>query len=163
MNIRKFGLLLLLALGLSHIAGTLIQPMFPTAGAALAGIGRLSLASPHPKVFCQVGEHEPYGFEFTIEATTTSGHTESVSLDSSRYSRINGPYMYRNTYGAALSFSPFLDPNVIEQVLRYGLCESGDLNTLFDTIDQANIARAVVFTHSRRPGPHVEPVEVTCR
>ncbi|MEL6181488.1 MAG: hypothetical protein AAFS10_21195 [Myxococcota bacterium] len=159
---RTLGLALLLGVGLLHITGTWLTPMFPRLGRGLAGLGSLTLASPHPKVFCQAGDHEPYGFAFTIDAIYDDGHRSTIAVDAQRYGRLQGPYMYRNVYGAVLAFSPFLEPPLIDQVLTYGLCESGDLLPLLDEREGHTVVRATVNTQARRPGPVVPPLEVTC-
>lgn len=149
-------------LGVSHMAGTLLTPLAPSIGAPLAGVGRLTLASPHPKVFCQTGEHEPFGFAFEVEAVYQDGQRERFPIGSDAYSRIPGPYMYRNVYGAMLAFGPLLDPDTVDAVMRFGLCApDGDLRPMLGRPD-APLREAVVSITPRGVGPDVAPTRVVC-
>lgn len=160
-RLRSLGLGLLLALGVAHISGDLLGYVHPEAGKKLGGLASLTLASPRPKVFTQVGEHEPFGFAFSLDVDYRDGQSlRGLPLSPERYSRLPGPYMYRNIYGAMLAFSPFLEPATLQSVLQHGLCESGDLAQVLDRPE--GIQRARVQITARGQGPAVQPVEVLC-
>jgi sterol desaturase/sphingolipid hydroxylase (fatty acid hydroxylase superfamily) len=160
-RLRRWGLGLLLLLGTAHIAGDLLALAHPAAGRALGGAAALTLASPRPKVFTKVGEHEPFGFAFTLDVEYEDGErVTGLPLDAARYSRLPGPYMARNVYGAMLAYSPVLEPATLHAVLGYGLCAGGELAQVLDR--PQGVARATVHTTARGQGPAVADVEVTC-
>ncbi len=151
---RKLGLGLLVALGLSHVAGSLLTPLWPGPGKLLAGLGQASLAAPHPRVFCQVGPYEPFRYAFTLELEEDDGSWTRVALDAERYSRIAGPYMYRNVYGAVLAFGPFIEPATRDAILCFGL-EDGDL---LAPLDREAPPRRVRIHIEARGGGEAPPV-----
>lgn len=157
---RRVGLGLLLLLGLVQMGGAMLQTVAPQAGAAVAGLGRLTVASPNPKVFTKVGDQEPFAFTFEIEATHIDGRVVRQPLDARRYSRIEGPYMYRNVYGAMLAFGDLLPTETVDAALRYGLCERGHLAAALD--HRALVASAIVYTHARGHGTRPAPRVVAC-
>lgn len=159
---RTVALAAFALLGVAHMAGTLLTPIAPAVGEPLAGIGRLTLASPHPKVFCQAGEHEPFGFAFEVEAVYSDGERERFPIGSDVYSRIPGPYMYRNVYGAMLAFGPLLDPATVDAVMTFGLCApDGDLRPMLSRPD-APLREAIVSISPRGVGPDIAPTHVAC-
>lgn len=93
---RKVALAALLALGLSSITGSAIETVAPGPGKVVAGFGKLSLASPHPKVFCRVGGEEAFGFEHTVELRYPSGAVVRIPFDRKTLARVEGPYAYKN-------------------------------------------------------------------
>lgn len=157
---RRIGVGLLLLLGLVQMGGAMLQTLAPSAGKAIAGIGRLTVASPNPKVFTRAGDQEPFAFTFELEVTHTDGRVVRQPMDARRYSRIEGPYMYRNVYGAMLAFGDFLPNETVDAALRYGLCESGHLAAALD--HRAPVASAVVHTIARGHGEQPAPRVVTC-
>lgn len=160
-RLRHWGLVALFLLGTAHIAGDVIALAAPSTGKAIGGVAALTLASPRPKVFTKVGEHEPFGFAFALDVEYADGQrVVGLPLDAARYSRLPGPYMARNVYGAMLAFSPVLEPATLQAVLGYGLCEAGELAQVLDRPE--GVAKATVHTTTRGRGPAVPPVEVEC-
>jgi sterol desaturase/sphingolipid hydroxylase (fatty acid hydroxylase superfamily) len=160
-RLRRWGLSALFLLGTAHIASDLVAVAHPAAGKALGGVAALTLASPRPKVFTTVGPHEPFGFAYTLDVIYTDGERVSgLPLDAARYSRLPGPYMARNVYGAMLAFSPLLPPATLQGVLGHGLCAGGELAQVLDRAD--GVATATVHTTPRGQGPAVADVEVAC-
>jgi sterol desaturase/sphingolipid hydroxylase (fatty acid hydroxylase superfamily) len=143
---RRVALGALLGLGLTSIAGTALEPVWPAAGQAIGGFGKLSLASPFPKVFCRMGDDEPFGYEHTIELAFADGAIVRVPVDRARYARFSAPYQLRNVYGAALAFASRLRPETTGAVLAHGLCDRGPLVALAgpDLPDSPVVAVTVV-------------------
>lgn len=164
-RLRRVGLGLLLALGLSHLAGSLLAEVWPAAGRPLAGLAQLTVAAPHPKVFTAVGPHEPFAFGFELEARADAA-TVRVPIDAARYARLPGPYLYRNPFGAALAFGPVLPPDLRDAVLRFGLCGAdAPVRAVLDGASGAAGAdwhTFVVRWQVRGQGPAVAPVTVRC-
>ena len=157
---RRVGLTLLLALGLVQMAGAMLQTVAPKAGKAIAGIGRLTVASPNPKVFTRAGEQEPFAFTFALEVHHRDGKIVRQPLDAQRYARIEGPYMYRNVYGAMLAFGDFLPDATVDAALRHGLCDSRHLAAALD--HAAPVESVVIHTTARGDGPAPAPRTVVC-
>ncbi|MCB9549215.1 MAG: sterol desaturase family protein [Myxococcales bacterium] len=158
---RRLAVTLLLVLGLAQMAGAALARVAPGGvGETLAGLGRLTVASPNPKVFTRAGDEEPFGFSFEIEALRVDGRHERVALDARRYARMEGPYLYRNVYGAMLAFADFLPPETVEAVLRHGLCTTGHLAAVLDA--GAPIATVRVTTRAGGVGPAPAPRTIAC-
>jgi sterol desaturase/sphingolipid hydroxylase (fatty acid hydroxylase superfamily) len=157
---RKIGITLLLALGLVQMAGAALQTVAPQTGKAIAGLGRLTVASPNPKVFTRVGDQEPFAFRFEVEVQYVDGQRVRQPLDAQRYARIEGPYMYRNVYGAMLAFGDFLPATTVEAALRHGLCTRGHLAAALDR--QAPIRSVTLYTQAHGVGAQPAPRTVRC-
>ncbi len=149
---RKVALGALLCLGLASIAGTAIEPVWPAAGRAIAGFGKLSLASPFPKVFCRVGDEEPFGYDHTVELSFADGAIVRVPVDRAHYAHFSAPYQLRNAYGAALAFASRLRPETTDAVLAHGLCDRGPLVALLGREISGSPVVAVTVISSPRPG-----------
>ena len=133
---RRVGLALLLALGVASVAGSALETVAPLPGKLLAGVGKLSLASPYPKVFCRVGDEEAFGFEHVVELRYPSGAIVRAPFDRALLEQVRGPYAYKNAHGAALAFAPRLPPRTTEAVVRHGLC--GDAILRGTSLDRGN-------------------------
>jgi hypothetical protein len=160
---RIAQLSILAIVGTSNVIGSSVELVSPRAGKAIAAIGRASLASPAPKVFCKMGGIEPFAREHAIELRYEDGTTSSYAVDRARTIRLRGPYALRNVYGAALVFAPLLPPRTTEAVVQHGLCDGMALDTpLGDGLHGP--PRSVVVTSSPRAGGAGEAsrVEVTC-
>ncbi|MEZ4474025.1 MAG: sterol desaturase family protein [bacterium] len=130
---RRLAVTLLLCLGLLQMAGAALARVQPGGvGETLAGLARLTVASPNPKVFTRAGDEEPFGFSFEVEVLRVDGRRERYPLDARRYARMEGPYLYRNVSGAMLAFGDFLPPRTTEAVLHHGLCTTGHLAAMLD-------------------------------
>lgn len=156
---RRIGLALLLSLGLLQMAGAALAHVSPRLGDVLAGLGRLTVASPNPKVFTRVGDQEPFAFAFSLEVER-GGTTQHIDLDGARYGRVPGPYMYRNVYGAVLAFADFLPPETVAGVLRHGLCDGGHLAAALDP--GPAVERFTIHTTARGFGPAPAPRTLDC-
>jgi sterol desaturase/sphingolipid hydroxylase (fatty acid hydroxylase superfamily) len=127
---RRIALGALLGLGLASVAGTALEPAWPAVGRAIGGFGKLSLASPFPKVFCRVGDEEPFGYDHTLVLSFADGTAARVPVDRAHYARFSAPYQHRNVYGAALAFASRLRPETVDAVIAHGLCDRGPLLAL---------------------------------
>jgi hypothetical protein len=160
---RVLALSVLAILGTSNALGSSVELVLPRAGKAIAAIGRASLASPAPKVFCKTGGIEPFAREHTIELRYADGATASYPVEQSRAIRLRGPYALRNVYGAAIVFAPLLPARTITAVVSRGLCDGMAFDApLGDR--RHGPPRSVVVKSSPRPGGigKESRVEVAC-
>ncbi len=160
---RVAALSILAIVGMSNVIGSTVELRSPGVGKAIAAIGRVSLASPAPKVFCKMGAIEPFAREHAIEVRYQDGTTASYATDRARMIHLRGPYALRNVYGAALVFAPLLPPRTTAAVVQYGLCEGMAFDApLGDGLHGP--PRSVVITSSPRAGGVGEAsrVEVAC-
>lgn len=138
----------LVAVGLLQALG------WATGSAALRGIGQMSAASPLPFVFSSFRGVETFAAEFEVELEKTDGTRVSYVITPELYSKLDGPYNRRNTYGAVLSYGPALDApgerRLVESVLRYGLCNGGPLAWEFG--EPENVVRVRALVHSKTRG-----------
>jgi sterol desaturase/sphingolipid hydroxylase (fatty acid hydroxylase superfamily) len=149
---RAFGIAALLALGLSSVGGTLLETVAPSVGRAIAGAGKLSLASPFPKVFCRVDSEEPFGFEHVVELELASGEKLRVRADRASYARFSAPYQTRNVYGAVFAFAPRLREETSRAVVTHGFCDGGPLLALTGEARPTSSVVAVTVLSSPLPG-----------
>lgn len=160
---RAVGLALLTGLGLASVAGTLIAPMAPRLGAAVAGVGRISLVSPFPKVFCAVGDTEPWTWRHVLTLTWADGRTAVVPLDRAAARRAPGPYAYRNATGAAVAYGPWLPEDTVRAALTWTACADPDL---LPTLGLPATPRPVRVRVDSAPPPSIpgapRAVEVRC-
>ncbi len=158
---RTASLAALLVLGCSNALGSTLELVAPRAGRTIAAVGKLSLASPAPKVFCKVGGIEPFAREYSVELRYDDGYAESYALDRAQSARLRGPYALRNVYGAAVAFAHLLPPDTTEAVVRHGTCEG---NVFGVRANGHGPIRSVVLRSTPKPGGLGAPtrVEVTC-
>ena len=147
---RTAAAALLLALGLLQMAGDVAGlPL-------LKGIGAATVASPAPRVFSAVKGFETYSTRFYLEWTDLGGIPRSVTLTSTLYARLRGPYNRRNVYGAALAYGPVMPAALRDPVMRYALC--GDAPVLRELgFDPASIAGRPRVRFEPRPGTTLPP------
>ena len=119
---RAVAVAALLAIGLCSVTGAALETIAPAAGRALVKLGFLTVASPYPKVFCRVGDEEPFGFEHGLTLLYADGREATVTLDRARTSTWGAPYQHRNVVGAVLAFAPRLPRETTEAVLKYAFC-----------------------------------------
>jgi hypothetical protein len=123
---------------------------------ALRGIGLMSAASPLPFVFSSFRGVETFAAEFQVELEKDDGTRARYVITPELYSKLDGPYNRRNTYGAVLSYGPALnDPSerrLVESVLRYGLCKGGPLAWKFGQTQAVAQVRAEVRSKTRGGG-----------
>lgn len=160
---RRWGLGALLGLGLASVLGSAVEVVAPGPGRVLGGLGKLSLASPYPKVFCRVGDEEAFGFEHTVELRYRSGASVRARLDRALFERVAGPYAYKNAHGAALAFAPRLPARTTEAVVRHGLCGGAPL-LRGTSLVRGEAASVVIIESSPRGGAlgKARRVEVPC-
>jgi sterol desaturase/sphingolipid hydroxylase (fatty acid hydroxylase superfamily) len=134
---RQLALAGLLGVGLASVGGTLLTPLAPRAGPALAGLGKLTLASPFPKVFSAMdaapgdplpaagtptGRPEPWAYDRVVTVTLADGTTRTFPFDAAVAAHPVGPYKLRNAYGAAVAYGPWLPDGTVAAVLHHAVC-----------------------------------------
>jgi hypothetical protein len=118
-NLRNFGAIALLVVGLTQMIGDL------SGNRALKGIGAATAIAPSPKVFCDINGVEPFASTFFI--SSQNADDGSFRITPELYSRLRGPYNRRNVYGAAIAGAPLLPPELRQSVLRYAFVPDGPL------------------------------------
>jgi hypothetical protein len=93
----------------------------------MQGLGVLSVASPYPKVFCDVKGLETFASKFTIYHQTPDLDWTQIAMTPELYSQLQGSYNRRNVYGAALSYGPRLPESIWRSIFDYGLANDGPL------------------------------------
>lgn len=159
---RSWALTAVTALALSAMLGAWVEPLAPAFGKGLSAVGKLTMVAPFPKVFCQVGGVEPWAWEHTLTLRYADGHEVSGSLDRAGARRLaQTPYAWRNAYGAAVVYGPWLPAEAVASVLRHGACET---RTLPDLAGAPPDPVSVTITSSPRPGLAGTPrtVELSC-
>ena len=106
--------LFLFVIGLSNMCGYVFHVT------ALKGIGAALMMAPAPKVFSDVDGLETFASTFTLLANGADSAKPSVVLTPELYSRLHGPYLRRNVYGAALSYAPRLPKELWTPVYCFG-------------------------------------------
>lgn len=175
---RQLGLALLLLVGLASVGGTLLTPLAPRAGPALAGLGKLTLASPFPKVFsgmepvpgeapapvgAPTGRVEPWAYERVVTLTLADGTERMLPFDAAVAAHPVGPYMLRNAYGAAVAYGPWLPDATVQTVLRHAVCVDPTFRPALGLPNDAPPVRVAIDAHPAAglPGP-IRHVEVSC-
>jgi hypothetical protein len=144
---RVIASYVLVGIGLLQAVG------WATGFSALRGVGQMSAASPLPFVFSSFRGVETFAAEFEVELEKNDGTRVSYVITPELYSKLDGPYNRRNTYGAVLSYGPALDApgerRLVESVLRYGLCNGGPLAWEFGEPEHVAKVRARVHSKTR--------------
>jgi len=89
----------------------------------IRGLGLASGISPYPKVFCEAEGYEPFAASFKIK----SNKEPDITLTAKRYSQLQGPYMRRNVYGAALAYAPRLPEDLRAHLFARIFAETSSL------------------------------------
>ncbi len=156
---RTWASYALIGVGLVQAVG------WATGFSALRGIGQMSAASPLPFVFSSFRGVETFAADFEIELERVDGTRVRFVITPELYSKLDGPYNRRNTYGAVLSYGPALNApaerQLVESVLRYGLCNSGPLAWQFGEPDPVVKVRAEVRSKTRGGRPPFQ-LELAC-
>ena len=113
--------LAVVALGLMQAVGWMLR--IP----ALRGLGMATASSPLPIVFTEVKGVETFASGFELEYRDPQGNRKRLPIGPEEYSRLGGPYNWRNVYGAAVSYGPILPAALSQSVLKHGLCANGPL------------------------------------
>lgn len=100
----------LMVLGLTRMAGYWMDNRL------LQGIGAASGIAPFTKVFSATEGYEAFTASFVIRGNNAAGESGEIHLTPQVYAQLNGPYMRRNVYGAALVFAPRLPERLREQL-----------------------------------------------
>ncbi len=173
---RQLGLALLLLVGLASVGGTLLTPLAPRVGPAVAGLGKLTLASPFPKVFCGLdpapgdaaptepaGRVEPWAYERVVTVTLADGTVRSLSFDAAVAAHPVGPYMLRNAYGAAVAYGPWMPDETVRVVLHHAVCVDPTFRPALGLPPDVPPARLSIDAHPAPglPGP-ARHLEVSC-
>ena len=111
MKFRNIFLSLVCLIGSFQVIG------YATGSQALRGIGLVSGFAPFPKVFCEADGYEPFAARFVLSGQLASGESIDIEMTPEIYSRLSGPYIRRNVYGAALAYAPRL-PKELRQELH---------------------------------------------
>jgi hypothetical protein len=158
---RALALSLLAVVGASNAVGSTLELGFPRLGRAVAAVGRVALASPAPKVFCKMGEIEPFARSHTVELRYDDARV-SYAIDDARAIHLRGPYALRNVYGAALVFAPLLPARTTEAVVRRGVCD-GMAFSAPRSGGHGPVRSVLISSSPRGAGGGAETrVEVTC-
>ena len=112
---------LLLFLGLTRMVGYFLG------NRPLQGIGAASGIAPYTKVFCSAEGYEAFTARFWVRGQKADGSTEGIVFTPELYTRLRGPYMRRNVYGAALVFAPRLPAPLREAVHAKALRPDGPM------------------------------------
>lgn len=177
---RELAVAGLVMVGLASVGGTLLTPLAPRFGPALAAVGKLTLASPFPKVFCAMdpapgdpapgdpaagptGRAEPWAYERVVTVTLADGTARTFPFDAAVAAHPVGPYKLRNAYGAAVAYGPWLPDATVRAVLHHAVCVDPTFRPALGL--PADTAPRHVSVESRPapglPGP-VRLVEVSC-
>lgn len=132
LRIRNLGALALLLLGTTQMLGYL-SGLLP-----LRGLGLASGMAPFPKVFCEVDGYEPFAATFTLLGDDADGAPQAIAINAERYSRLAGPYLRRNVYGAALAYAPRLPDELRDHLLQHILLPGSPLPTELTLPDLQN-------------------------
>ena len=125
----------LVAIGLIQVAGYLAK------SPKLRGLGTALASSPLPIVFTQVRGLETFASGFELEYRGPDGQKHVTPITPREYSRLGGPYNWRNVYGAAISYGPVLPQPLWRSVLVHGFCDEGPLAKALGAgrLDQATV------------------------
>lgn len=113
---KKALYVLVILVGSVQIIGYIVQSK------TIRGLGIATGTSPLPIVFTEVRGVETFANDFFILYNDSTGKEECIKITPAFYSRMKGPYNRRNIYGAAISYGPVLDTNLVGAVLDFGLC-----------------------------------------
>lgn len=131
----------------------------------LRGIGAMSTASPLPFVFSSFRGVETFAADFEVELVGESGARTRHVITPALYSKLDGPYNRRNTYGAVLAYGPALDAPAerhwVGSVLSYGLCGEGPLALRFGATEPIARVNVEVRSKTRADAPPFRR-ELTC-
>jgi len=160
---RRVALALLAAVGASNVVGSAVELVAAAPGRAIAALGRVSLASPLPKVFCKMGTIEPFARRDWLTLRHADGTERTYEVDRAASARLPGPYTLRNVYGAALVFAPLLPARTTNAVVRHGVCKRAAWREPADE-ERHGPVTSVVIASTPRPGGLGEAtrVEVPC-
>jgi hypothetical protein len=120
---RHLAIAVLAIVGGSNVVGSVLELASPAAGKPVAALGRMSLASPAPKVFCKMGAIEPFAREQQLTVRYADGSEQTYDVDDDAKFHLPAPYALRNVYGAALVFAPLLPSRTTTAVVRHGVCD----------------------------------------
>lgn len=93
----------------------------------LKSFAMASNSAPAPRVFSSSNEWETFSSRFLIDFKSTSDSSHSFQLTPEVFSRLKGPDMRRNVYGAILASAPALSVSkktlpMMRSILEYGFC-----------------------------------------
>ena len=126
MEWKKIPIILLILLGLLQSFGYVID------SDVIRNVGIVSVASPLPLVFHQVKGVETFASDFTLMYQDVDGNNVSRKITPEYYSTWEGPYNWRNVYGAAISYGPILDQKLWEEILTHGFCEDQNIRSTLE-------------------------------
>lgn len=80
-----------------------------TGSALIRNAGFMTNASPLPLVFSVFRGTEPFSSSYAIEVKRQDGGVSIYGITPASYSKLQGPYNYRNVFGAAFAFGARLE------------------------------------------------------
>ena len=114
---KKYLYIVIVIVGLLQIIGFVVK------NKTIRGVGIASTSAPLPLVFTKVKDVETFSNQFFIDYTTKNNQKLSLEITPEVYSKISGAYNRRNVYGAAFSYAPVLDKNLLNAILYYSFCD----------------------------------------
>lgn len=125
MILKNIPVYLLLLIGSCQILG------YVSGLKGLKGFGFMMTASPLPLVFSHFRGLEPFSAQYAVSYVDELGQAGRLAVTPELYGKIEGPYNYRNTFGAVFAFGPGAqnpeERHLWQQVVSYGLCNKGPL------------------------------------
>lgn len=125
----------------------------------LRGIGLASGLAPYPKVFCEADGYEPFAARFFLSGINEQREKVSIEFTPELYNKLNGPYLRRNVYGAALAYAPRLSPELHQELMQSlpALAQELELPPLRDVTLTVQPRSGEKVTHYNYPVPDLLP------
>lgn len=145
---RRWPMIALVVVGSLQIVGWIsgIKP--------LAALGFMTNAAPLPLVFSDFRGIEPFSSRYRIRFVRVDGTERVVDVTPDAYARLEGPYNFRNVFGAVFAFGPKLETPeetaMWESVMRWAFFNPG---LVASTLGESTpLARVDVVQESRARG-----------
>ncbi len=147
-RVRRWSMIALLAVGSLQIVGWVLGLKPITA------LGFMTNAAPLPLVFSDFRGIEPFSSRYRIRFVRVDGTERVVDVTPETYERLDGPYNFRNVFGAVFAFGPKLETPeetaMWESVMRWAFFEPGLVASTLG--ERAPLARVDVMQESRARG-----------
>ena len=106
----------------------------------LRGIGAAIGSSPLPIVFTTVKGLETFSSSFYLEFKDG----KKIKITPDLYSKLRGPYNYRNAIGAAIAYGPLMEEELRLSVYNHFFCEKSMLQLMGAGVNVQNFEIIVV-------------------
>lgn len=155
---QKAASVLLVVVGLLQSIGSFTQ------NNSLYLLGRATMASPHPDVFCAAQGLEPISNVYTVIGTFKDGTDRSVEVSrkisdrfASRFDYIPrlGPYLF------GVIWFPVMNTQLSRHLLSYGLCHSGTLANELGFSEELLRVQVLVRSSKGLPIP-MSSIQIEC-